>query len=183
MLHITVVFLVKKNLLGAAAHEKSQHQCSDRTWWWSQGSCCRCPCCFWEVLPPASVSRRRLSCNVWKKNGKTVLCHLIFFFFLPRSMAVEWNLHFLFICDLFRSRVTQSFSHGLSTHSGFDMRMWVAGMSEMGLGDPLTWFGRQHGFAKYCPAVAAERKSSRSEMGIKWIIMHFHETKLALACL
>lgn len=136
------------------------------------GRCCLLPLCLEEVW--VAMCERKME----------RLCYVIwYFFFLPRSTAVEWNLHFLFICDLFRRRVTQSFSHGPSTHSGFDKRMWVAGMSEMGLGDPLTWFGRQHGFAKYCPAVAAERKSSCSEMGIKWIIMHFHETKLALACL
>lgn len=34
----------------------------------------------------------------------------------------------------------------------------------MGLDDPLTWFGRQHRFAKYSPAVVAEHKNSCSGM-------------------
>lgn len=51
--------------------------------------------------------------------------------------------------------------------------MWVPGVTGVGLYNPFTWFGRLQRFAKYSPAVAADRKHSCSVIGIKWFVGAF----------
>lgn len=50
--------------------------------------------------------------------------------------------------------------------------MWVAWMSEMGLGDPFTWFGRQHRFAKYIGTAALEWVSNE----LLWISIYMEQS-------
>lgn len=55
------------------------------------------------------------------------------FNFLKARQWQWWSLVFLFICGLFRRRVTQPSSHGPSTHSGFDRGCGFLGWQEWGL--------------------------------------------------